>query len=508
MCFFLKTTTPVLNTVNDFLSNSKSKFGYLDLDVRSISLFRIIVGISLLYNLIVLKWSYAVEFFGKDRIVPIEVMQTLNGRISFSVFDIIQNNTFALAYILITIICAFFFTIGYKSKLFSIVTLVLYWNILQSNSSFCSGYDYYTFQLLFWACFLPVGNFFAVSKSKKISKPFFSICLALIFQITCVYFITGLSKYGDSWKGGYAVRNMLLDKWETYYFASLVVDKPYLYKPLTYITLFFEVLFPIFIFLPSPKSVFRYLAIFFLVSFHLSILLMYDVANFSISGFAAAAVLLPANFWDSFYEIKKENLLDTVRKWNHFVLILFSAFSIYIIFIKNLEYSTLYTEMQYWRSVENIKSVVKKLNVPPPVRVSYFMQNWKMFAPDPPTKLGWISFEIKKEDGFSYDLMTDQLITDVPTIYWYPSGYERYLIYRCRNYAITQDFKYKLFLRYWIPYKLKKINPDIDTKKVLFVDYYFLPGDQSVPHKLPLIKQTLPVDSINNFFKSIPVEDN
>lgn len=487
------------DTLDGSLLKWKNKFHYLELDVRSLSLFRIVLGVSLLYNLIIIRWNYAVELLGKDRIVPIDIMHKLNGTNAFSVFDIIQNNNFAFIYLLLTILSAGFYTIGYKTKFFSWITLFLYWNILQATSSYCFGFDFYTFQLLFWSCFLPLDNFFSVSKKVQIVKPYFSVTFVLLFQIVCVYFFTGLAKYGISWKGGYAVHNMLMDNWATLSPSSLLIDKPYLYKPLTYATLLADILFPFLIFIPSPRSVFRYVIVVYLIGFHLCIFLMYNVGNFSITGFAAATVLLPSDFWDRFHKTDKKIISAPHNRWNY-VLILFCLVSIYIITVKNLVFSTKYTAAKDWKNIKDIKSFLSKVDVTAPVKVSFFIQNWKMFAPNPPLKLGWMSLEIKKEDGFYYDLLTNQLITDVPTIYWYPSGYEGLIIKYSRNYVYpASGDKYKIFLKYWIPYVIKKKNIKYDSIKILFVDYVFFSADQSTPFVPPLKKVVIPADSITGY---------
>lgn len=481
------------------MAKLQNKWKYLELDPRSLSLFRIILGGSLLYNLIVIRWNFAVEMLGKDRLIPEKVMQQLNGSNAFSVFDLIHDNNFAYVFLSLTIISAFLFTIGFKTRLFSWLTLILYWNILQVSSSFCFGFDFYTFQLLFWSCFLPVDNFFSVTPRKEIIQPYFPVAFVLLFQIICIYFFTGLAKYGMSWKGGYAIHNMLMDSWATNPVSSLLIDKPFFYKPLNYLTLCVDYTFPLLLLLPSPKSVFRYFIVCFLILFHLSILLMYNVGNFSYSGFAVAAVLIPAHFWDRFYKIERIVMDKPLKKWLHYAMLSFCIFAIYVITIKNLVFCTKYSAVRNWKSVERIKSGLKKVDIPTPVKVSFFLQHWKMFAPNPPAKLGWLTLEMKKEDGYYYDFFTGDLVTDIPAIYWYPSGYEGLIIKYARNYPYSTDRKFKLFLKYWIPYKIKKTDPKADKSKIVFVDYVFLATDQSVPHTPPMKKLVFPIDTMTAY---------
>lgn len=488
------------NTIDSFFSRVKIKFQYFELDAHSISLFRVILGISLLYNLIFIKWSYAVEFLGKDRLIPDAVMHKMNGNNSFSIFDFIHDNTFAYLYLIITIISALLYTIGYKTKYFSWVTLFCMWNILQATFSYCFESDFFTFQLLFWSCFLPLDNYFAVSKNEEPVKPAFSVAVVLLFQIVCICFVNALAKYGIAWEAGYAIHNILMDFWSTHLLADFIQGRPFIYKPLTFIIYYTGFIFPLLLMVPFLKSTFRYFAFVCLMLFHLVILFTYNESNYPITGIATAVLLLPSGFWGEYPNFKIDYVAKKYKRWMRYILVFFCLFSIYIIFIKNLIFCTNYTSAKDWKSIGIVKKGLKALDIPAPVKVSFFYQNWRIFAPNPRSKLGWISFETAKEDGYYYDLLTNQLIVDIPGIYWYPSGYESILLKNARNYIYSPEGdKYKTFLNYWIPYKLQKVNTNVNYKNVMFVDYVYLVGNQSKPTLPPVLKTSVPVDSIIHY---------
>jgi hypothetical protein len=100
------------------LSLIKEKIAHLDLDERSVALFRIILGISILYSLIFIKFSYTTEFWGEHRLIPINIMQEMNGKDAFSIFDYIQNDIFAYSWIITTIFLLIFYTVGFQLKLY------------------------------------------------------------------------------------------------------------------------------------------------------------------------------------------------------------------------------------------------------------------------------------------------------------------------------------------------------------------------------------------------------
>ncbi|MEZ5025045.1 MAG: HTTM domain-containing protein [Chitinophagales bacterium] len=268
------------------------------LDDRSIAVFRIILGISVLYNLVLIKLPYAVEFWGQHTIIPIDILKNMNGPSSHSIFDYIRNDIFAYVYISVAILSALLFIVGYKSKYNAIILLFLYWNLLQGAANWIGGYDFYNFHLLFWAMFLPLDNHFSIKPPKLKPKVSLAVSIILITQICWIYFATGMAKYGTAWTEGYAVKIMASDKWVTYKTAAFFANNIWVYKPLTYLTLFFEVSLPFFVLFPLRKTpIFRYIGILFLVGFHVSIFSIYDVANFSIAGLSGAALLLPEAFW-------------------------------------------------------------------------------------------------------------------------------------------------------------------------------------------------------------------
>lgn len=101
---------------------------HLDLDERSVALFRIILGISILYSLIFIKFSYTTEFWSEHRLIPINIMQEMNGKDTFSIFDYIQNDIFAYSWIITTIFLLIFYTVEFQFKIVSFLLLFFFFN--------------------------------------------------------------------------------------------------------------------------------------------------------------------------------------------------------------------------------------------------------------------------------------------------------------------------------------------------------------------------------------------
>jgi hypothetical protein len=459
----------------------------LRLDEHAVAFFRILLGLSVLYNLVLVKYPYAIEFWGEHTIIPIDIMNEMNGPKAVSVFDFIRSDLFAKLYMIAAILSALLFTVGYKSRYNAVVLLFLYWNLLQSAAMWIGGYDFYNFHLLFWSVFLPLDNRFSVQKPVRPAPVSLSISVVLLVQISLIYFTTGLAKYGPAWTDGYAVKIMASDKWAAYSTAAIFAKHVLLYKPLTYVTLAFEYAFPVLVFIPLYISrIPRYLAVLFLLGFHGTIMMIYDVANFPIAGFAAAALLLPSAFWKGTgigaMEQKAVQQIDHLSKLLRYAKYLFTVIALYMIVLNNIKFIAKYTPLNKFQAADKVYQNAAHISFISPVRISVFFQFWKMFAPEPIRDIGWMSIEEKKDDGYLYDLFTGNIIS--PTehkLNFKPSGFEFHLLIYARAMRFKNKQFTRVFLKYWFLHQLKIRNIPEDKYGNYFLAeyrYYYPPGTE------------------------------
>jgi len=455
-----------------------NRMKYLIPSLYSLAVFRIVLGISVLYNLIFVKLPYIEEFYGKNTIIPKSLMIEMNGEQSFSILNVIQSDGFAYLLMLFTIAAALSFTLGYKTKLAGFISLFGYWSFLQAGSKFAFGFDFYTIHVLFWAVFLPLDNHFSVSKisRKECAMPSLAFSMALLIQITCVYFFTGLAKYGITWQEGTAITAMLSDVFSVTPLHQYMLPHTSICKMLTYSTLLFEVLSPIMIFASFKNQMLRYFFVIILLGFHLTILSMYKVANFSITGIAVALLLLPDNFWKrlGFVDGNLDKKLTYKSVYIKGFAVIFSIFSIYVIIEKNIFFSTKHTLWKKYNSSQWVSENLSFLDIPSPISISYFSQYWKMFAPNPPFRLGWFTIEKKLADGTFEDILTKKKVALDEYSFkeaWHTKGMERFLLYYSRFYKEEQrGEKFRIYLFYWTLHKLEQNGV---AKKAEFSQYYF-----------------------------------
>lgn len=467
---------------------NNEKWEYLRLDTRSISLFRILLGLSILYNFLFIKLSFVREFYDeKLGLFSQKEWKVLNGTHSPSIFDFYRNETFAYIFIFVAILICIAFIAGIYTKITSILLLFFYYNIQAAVSGFCFGYDFYTYHFLFWSIFLPLSNhFYLTNKFIKnevaFYKPPLLFSFIIILQIAILYFTTGIVKTGPSWLGGYAVRTMALDKFATFGIAPILNSSPIIYSTLTYVTLLFEILFPFLLFIKYKWKYLRIIAASILILFHLSVLLSYDVGNFSISGFAAAAILLPDIFWNKLNALKLPNLFNSkeekLKSHNKIIQFLsfgFVSFAAIVMVNQSVVFMSKQLSDNHKGVFSKVNSIVSKAELSNPFKFSFFLQNWKMFAPNPPPNCGWLAIEEIKDDGFIYDLISGELVKNNEYKLRYSlSGFEKQLMNPMRAYRYRESWKYRMLLKKWIPYKIKQIHPNTtDFKNFNLCEYDF-----------------------------------
>lgn len=186
----------------------------------------------------------------------------------------------------------------------------------------------------------------------------------------------------------------------------------------------------------------------------------------------------------------------------------FCVFAIYVISIKSIIFTIKYGSGKKSKKTEQVLSKLAVIDFPKLVKVSFFTQHWKMFAPNPPVKCGWLALEELKDNGDIYDCATGKKVEEKPERFWTPTGFEYYLMMYARNYDFPdgKGDKFKVFLKYWIPYKLKKLGLDkVDIKNIFLTDYLYIIANQKDISKVPVKRNITGALKIMN--QSFPVLD-
>lgn len=146
--------------------------------------------------------------------------------------------------------------LGYRTRIATAIGWLVIGSIQSRNQLLLQHGDYLLRLLLFWSMFLPLGARLSLDARRHAVVPqnrFVSVAGgALLVQIACVYFFAGVFKLDPVWLGGDAVGNAL--RMDHYVSSVGLLLRPFtgMQRLITHLTLVFELVAPLLLFVPGP----------------------------------------------------------------------------------------------------------------------------------------------------------------------------------------------------------------------------------------------------------------
>lgn len=266
------------------IKNIWNHFFFTPRPVEGIAIFRILIG------------SLALITFLQDSLVMhdlwgqygLQSIQTMQLNYSFPILSIFQylNLTPTLLIILVCtqILSLTFFTIGYKTRYFSILSFVLMVSFHQRNINILSSSDLLMRIMFMYLMFSPCANTYSVDswlakvKGTPLKKDYASWTMRLIqVQIAVVYVSTVIAKLkGETWVDGSAVYYATRLEDFTRFSVPFILDWQWSIKLITWTTLILEFALGSLIFIEE----FRRPLILIGIIFHLGIEYMMSIPTF------------------------------------------------------------------------------------------------------------------------------------------------------------------------------------------------------------------------------------
>jgi uncharacterized membrane protein YphA (DoxX/SURF4 family) len=373
------------------------------IDVRSLILFRICLGIILVFEVIT-KSSRLTTYYTDMGELPRSAAIAEMGNWEFS-FHLMNGTTqFQILLFGIQFALAVMVLLGLRTRVAVVFSWLMLISLHSRNGLILSGADCLLRMLLFWAMFLPLDK----SYSEKQSQRTLSMATAgIIIQMLLVYLCTGLLKNDPTWAKDYtAVYYALnLEQFTTSY-GNFLLQFPNLLKVLTFTTRWLEVLGPILLSLPYLTRWLRLPLVLAFMSFHFGLILTYEIGLFPYICMLGWILFLPTEFWDflsqrfSKWGLEIERTAAEIQVPNRWFNHLKNGALLYAIVITVL-----------W-NISYLPGVARA--VPEPLRTSGLIlrldQKWNMFAPYPMTEDGWYVAPGKLRDGTRVDVITGKAV--------------------------------------------------------------------------------------------------
>ncbi len=290
------------------LTGLYKKFIYprIKIDDRSLALFRILVGILIIID-VILRFRNLTYFYTDEGPVPTELIISDFNYISllYVITDPIGVSIIFILQIILAIILIF----GYKTKTVFLLSTILVLSVDLRNPYVASYADTLFRLLLFWALFLPLGNKWSIDAIQNTTNKSSSVLTHLagffiLFQMLAMYIVNGSIKYtnAEQWLSGWAFHSILHYDRITWLFGPYVRESPELLIQFGSVYWFIMMLIAPLMLLFTKRL--RYIISFILMFGHLNIALTTRVGAFSLVAIAGLCLFLPEQFWKDIYKIK------------------------------------------------------------------------------------------------------------------------------------------------------------------------------------------------------------
>ena len=306
--------------VQNFLK--KLGLNYLSLDLRSVALARVLVGLVLICD-----WFYrfasAYDFYTDAGVVPrAQAITDFTNPYHFSILFMAGKPIYIYAIFLLGLIFYLGFTFGYKTKINNILSWVFFVSLSARTSIVTHGGDDLIRLFLFWMIFIPSHRFYSIDRlTAKIdiktpdADSVLSIAgIALVCQLAMMYTITAVLKNHPVWNVDRSAvyYTLELDLFLTW-FGEIFRQLPYpVLQLLTYFTFYAELVVPLFLFIPWKNSYFRVIAMTVFIGFHFTLFAVLNLGNFPWICMAYWLVLTPSGFWNYLTEKLKKLQTNTI----------------------------------------------------------------------------------------------------------------------------------------------------------------------------------------------------
>ncbi len=382
----------------------------VELDLRSLAVMRMGLGIIIVADLLV-ALTNAEVFYSDAGVLPRSLLmeRAWHHPWAWSLHAWSGEVWWQQVLMGLGISAAVAFAFGWRTRLMTIVSWVLWCSLETRNPLIVNGADPVIRLLLFWGMFLPLGGAWSLDAAqgrgagRMTLRALPGACLML--QIALIYWFSALLKTDPVWhEKGLAV-------WQVMH-ADVFARPPAVWLRLfpqvcewiTHATVWLEIYGPILIFVPFARDAFRLLAILLFWGFHAGIQLTMDIGSFPLVMLAAWAALLPGSLWDRLAALlgkpsrqRTETATVTAGRtaWLRDTV---CALALAYVVMWNLRT----TDFQRWE-----KWFSRDLNgIGFALRLD---QYWTMFAPYPWLDDGWLVMPAKLVDGSEVDLLNHGL---------------------------------------------------------------------------------------------------
>lgn len=331
------------------------------LDLRSIAIMRIVLGILVIINLIVICSNFE-AFISDYGLFPVSTALSQYPTLNYRWFHIISGSyRRQIPLFVIHFLVALSFILWFRTKTSTIVLRIFTCSLQWSQQIFLHGGDTVMRILLFRLMFIPSWEWYSIDSLKKTDQKqyLYSISsFALIIQIICIYIISAALKTNACRTKDFTA--IYYSLWIDYYSTQLWIHFRSYNKLIEYLSIYIyylEWVWPLLYLIPYRKL--KTLICLLFIGFHLGLAVFMELWLFPWICICAWIWLLPYRY--------SNNTAPTYYKYNNSEYL--AAISILLVIVRNI--NTIYPHFP-WNSKLQRYYYLLRLD-----------QNRWMFAPSP-----------------------------------------------------------------------------------------------------------------------------
>lgn len=281
----------------------------LSIDIRALAVLRIAVAVLLIVDLAdripLFEFFYGTEGFLNDGVGRL-LTPAADG--FWSLYWISENPIFTGGLMVLTAVAAVGLLLGWRSRTMAVLCLVLFWSLNVRNPMVTTAGHILLRLLLFWMVWLPVGATWSLDTVRRRSKDmqdssaqrtavFSMASIGVMVQVASMYLFSGIAKWNEDWLNGTALEKALHLDMYVKPFGHFLDEYPALTATVTLVTLLFEIIGPLMLFMPYANRYWRVFFFIFFAGMHIGIWMAMSIGIFSAVAIVSWAVFLPREIW-------------------------------------------------------------------------------------------------------------------------------------------------------------------------------------------------------------------
>lgn len=274
------------------------------MDPRSLSLFRILLGLTILLDLLT-RLPYIRAFYTDEGVLPRQVLAESELLSAWLCLHLGSGHTGGQSALLgLQALFAIGLVLGWRTRWMTLGCWVLL-NSLQVRNPFVNDRgDVELSLLLFWSLFLPLSERWSLDAAAgRAPGRVTNIGIApaaFVIQVAQIYLWSGFLKHGDFWLArGDGLFYSLLSPMFATKFATWLAGMPFpLLKLGNYAVIAGEIFVGFLLLMPRQTPLLRGLAVLLIALFHGVVALLFQLGLFPLIAVVATIALWPSAFWE------------------------------------------------------------------------------------------------------------------------------------------------------------------------------------------------------------------